>query len=324
MKFSEYLRKLDEGNLGHELEKQEKAKKEAEDNTVKEPSGETMLDPQTGKPFPKKGPLKDWQVPALKEDTQIEKDEEVPGKGTVRAKDKKTGKTSTTEVNMRGSEVENQHGETASEHRAGQSKSDQNFDDLRHPIGDSRRRGGARANPTPARGSFSNLHKDAAARDAAKKIGKKEVVNDSLEIPTRDALGRLSIYSMNEASQSALRRRLASSNVPHAEKQRAQANLNIKDKDSARRAEATAGDPETPLDVAVRAGDAMGKKPTPPPQKQRVLTPADKANANTNAPKWIKKKTEEHEQEQALGREADRRADARGMTDRQSHLDEPR
>jgi hypothetical protein len=151
-------------------------------NTVKEPSGEVMLDPKTGKPFPKKGPLKDWQIPSLKEDTQIVKDEEVPGKGTVRAKDKKTGKTSTTEVNMRGSEVENQHGETASEHRAGQSKSDQNFDDLRHPIGDSRRRGGARANPTPARGSFSKLHRE------------------SVEIPERDALGRLSIYSMQEAS----------------------------------------------------------------------------------------------------------------------------
>ena len=107
MRFSEYLR-LDEGNLGHELEKQEAAKpkvgknlqkiaaakpaetaddnakrkewrdslrstgddggaKAARENTVKEPNGETMLDPKTGKPFPKTGPLKDWQIPSLRE-----------------------------------------------------------------------------------------------------------------------------------------------------------------------------------------------------------------------------------------------------------------
>ena len=110
MKFSEYLRKLDEGNLGHELEKQERAKKEldvsslAEDNTVKEPSGETMLDPKTGKPFPKKGPLKDWQVPALKEDWR-------------QTNPRYTGEND-------GDDVEkyperNRQGETPEEHRAG-------------------------------------------------------------------------------------------------------------------------------------------------------------------------------------------------------------
>ena len=35
-------------------------------NTVDD-HGEVMLDPKTGKPFPKKGPLKDWQIPSLSE-----------------------------------------------------------------------------------------------------------------------------------------------------------------------------------------------------------------------------------------------------------------
>ena len=198
MKFSEYLRKLDEGNLGHELEKQEAVKpkvgknlqkiaaakpaetaddnakrkewrdslrstgddggaKAARENTVKEPNGETMLDPKTGKPFPKTGPLKDWQIPSLKEDWRQtdpghtrEDEEDVPDKP----------------VNTKRWD--------------GHGKEPEGYEDAGGPIGED---------------GTAELRKKPAMKKPAMKP-----VNDSLEIPMRDALGRLSIYSMQEAS----------------------------------------------------------------------------------------------------------------------------
>ena len=188
MRFSEYLR-LNEGNYGHEFgeeaEKHEAAKeanrehaaaKRAEstmapkqprqpeppkkadppkekDNTVDD-HGEVMLDPVTGKPFPKKGPLKDWQIPSLKES-------ERPGEAYNYGRDE-------------------------------EDEPEENTEDDGHA-------------PKPK--NTLTVAQLAAKRKA----------NESVEIPERDALGRLSIYSMNEASKSALRRRLASSNVSHAE-----------------------------------------------------------------------------------------------------------
>ena len=183
MKFSEYLRKLDEGNLGHELEKQEAVKpkvgrnlqkvsdmtqspgEQADDsakrkgwrdslrstgddgkNTVKEPNGEVMNDPVTGKPFPKKGPLKDWQIPSLKEDNR-QYDPNV-----TRENDDDDGGFDT--------------------------GNDNSVDDGHAP---------KKKNTKTA----AQLGAEAAA---------KKAVNDSLEIPMRDALGRLSIYSMTESS----------------------------------------------------------------------------------------------------------------------------
>lgn len=186
MKFSEYLRTLDEGNLGQELEKQEAAKpkvgrnlqkvsdmtqspgEQADDsakrkgwrdslrstgddgkNTVKEPNGETMLDPKTGKPFPKTGPLKDWQIPSLKEDWRQtdpghtrEDEEDVPDKP----------------VNTKRWD--------------GHGKEPEGYEDAGGPIGS----------------------------DGTVGLRKKTVKKESLEIPMRDALGRLSIYSMTESS----------------------------------------------------------------------------------------------------------------------------
>ena len=111
-------------------------------NTVKEPNGETMLDPKTGKPFPKKGPLKDWQIPSLKEDNR-QYDPNVTR--------------------------ENEEDEPA----------EKTEDDGHAP---------KKKNTKTA----AQLGAEAAA---------KKVVNDSLEIPMRDPLGRLSIYSMNEVNK---------------------------------------------------------------------------------------------------------------------------
>ena len=203
MKFSEYLR-LNEGNYGHDVEKgrlpkekepnlkvgensqevanrtmspeeQKRMASERSDwraklrptgddggaaNTVKEPSGETMLDPKTGKPFPKTGPLKDWQIPSLKEDNRQydpnvtrENEEEEPAEPSVGAghapkpRNTKTAKQLGIEARMKEREARE------------------------------------------ARLSNTIAHSEA-----------KRKANESVETPERDALGRLSIYSMQEAS----------------------------------------------------------------------------------------------------------------------------
>ena len=208
MKFSEYLRKLDEGNLGHELEKQEAAKKKPDlkvgehsqevadrtmsseeqkkmaskrsdwraklrptgddgKNTVKEPSGETMLDPVTGKPFPKTGSLKDWQIPSLREDHRQydpnvtrENEEDEPEEDTEddghapKPKNTKTAKQLGIEARMKERDARE------------------------------------------ARLSNTIAHSEA-----------KRKANESVEIPERDALGRLSIYSMQESSTNKFQRK---------------------------------------------------------------------------------------------------------------------
>ena len=106
-------------------------------NTVKEPSGEVMNDPKTGKPFPKTGPLKDWQIPSLRES-------ERPGEAINYGRDEEDEPAEKTE------------------------------DDGHAP-------------------------KPKNTLTVAQLAAKRKA-NESVEIPERDALGRLSIYSMQEAS----------------------------------------------------------------------------------------------------------------------------
>jgi len=258
MKFSQYLRTLDEGNLGHELEKQEKAKKE---NTVDD-HGEVMLDPVTGKPFPKKGPLKDWQIPSLEES-------ERPGEAINYGRD------------------EEDEPEREEEEWDGHEPKPRNT-------------------------------------KTAKQLGieAKRKANESIEAPERDALGRLSIQVIGEGGVGHMRRQLASKNIPASQKREVQQRLHDKETRDKPRQLKRAGDPNTPLDVAVNAADRASDPVTPAPKKQRVLTPADKAKAKKNAPKWVKKKEQDAIDAHDVA-EADRRENAVGM-DRQSHLDEPK
>jgi hypothetical protein len=237
MKFSDYLRTLDEGNLGHELEKQEAAKpkvgknlqkiasnkpaetaddnakradwkaslrptgddggaKAERENTVKEPSGEVMNDPKTGKPFPKTGPLKDWQIPSLKEDWR----QTDPGHTREDEEDVPDKPVDTKKWNGHGKEPEG-------------------YEDAGGPI--------------DSEGNAALRKKPAMKKPAMKKPAMKPV-NDSIERPTRDALGRLSIYAINEkASDRTAARKM-------------------------KKLDAVAEDPKSEMNDAVNAADESG------------------------------------------------------------------
>lgn len=89
------------------------------------------------------------------------------------------------------------------------------------------------------------------------------------------------------------KRQLASSHIPAAQKRIIQQKLRDAELKARKRQQATAGNPDTELDVAVRAGDAASEPVTSAPQKQRTLTPAAKQKAQDNAPAWVKKKRAE-------------------------------
>jgi len=159
MRFSEYLR-LDEGNYGHDVEKGRLPKKK-KPNTVDD-HGEVMLDPKTGKPFPAKGPLKDWQIPSLREDHR-QYDPNV-----TRENEEDESKSSTPPVI------------TNPKHP----KYNPN-----HPT-NVRRRNNKIENRMKEREAREKRLKDTIEHSEAKRKA-----NESVEVPTRDALGRLSIRS---------------------------------------------------------------------------------------------------------------------------------
>ena len=207
MKFSEYLRKLDEGNLGHELEKQEAAKKKPDlkvgkhsqevadrtmsseeqekmaserknwraklrptgddgKNTVKEPNGETMLDPKTGKPFPKKGPLKDWQVPSLRES-------ERPGEAINYGRDEGEESSESTPVITNPAHPDYKANDPHNVRRRNNSKE----------LAERRRQEEIQNRMTEREAREARLSNTIAHSESKRKA------NESVEIPERDALG---------------------------------------------------------------------------------------------------------------------------------------
>lgn len=164
-----------------------------------------------------------------------------------------------------------------------------------------------------------DIMRDPVTGNPVPKKPKKEKINDSIE---RDALGRISIKSIQEGSAHE-RRQLASKNIPYSEKRKIQKKLHDKELKDRKRQMKRASDPDTSLDTAVRAADAASEPVTPAPKKQLRLTSAQKAKAKENAPAWVKKRTAQAEEDENLLQQASDRENAVGMN-RQSHLDKPK
>lgn len=132
------------------------------------------------------------------------------------------------------------------------------------------------------------------------------VKKESLEIPTRDALGRLSINSINEASKAKLKRKLKSGNTTYTEKQAAMKQLKLKQADQKKRATKRAAT-EPDLSIAVRAGDAASEGSVVLPGGDKPLKRSKLRPGSADL--------QRHEDEQADSRSGDEGAP------RQKHLD---
>jgi hypothetical protein len=300
MRFSEYLR-LDEGNYGHDVEKGRIPKKK-KPNTVDD-HGEVMLDPKTGKPFPAKGPLKDWQIPSLKEDHR-QYDPNV-----TRENEEDESKSSTPPVitNPKHPDYDPNHPTNVRRRRNEEELAAKENAEEDEKVYLARRGGKNRRVGRPKSGRRS-----------------EDLQNDSLEIPMRDALGRLSIYNINEGVAH-WKRQLKSKNITAAEKRKIQQKLHDKETRDRPRQLKRAGDPDTSLDIAVNAGDIGSESVTPAPKKQRVSTPAETAKNKKNAPKWVKKMSKKDRDARDANNvdDAEMRAGGEGIP-RQRHLDEPK
>ena len=266
MRFSEYLINLNEGNLGHTLEKgfdaSSRGKEESSDIEVK--------------------PLKEWNAPTIDESYR-------PGEAYNYGRDEEDEKEEPVEWDGKGKPPPGWVDKEEEKAYLARRRS-------------KKRRGGRR------------------------KSGRRssDLQNDSLEIPMRDALGRLSIYSINEGVAH-MKRQLKSKNITAAEKRKIQQKLHDKETRDRPRQLARAGDSETPLDIAVNAADRASESVTPAPKKQRVSTPDETAKNKKNAPKWVKKMSKKDRDARDANNVADAEMRAGGEgTSRQSHLDEPK
>ena len=310
MRFSEYLINLNEGNLGHTLEKgfdaSSKGKEESSDIEVK--------------------PLKEWNAPTIDESYRPgeaynygrdEEDEE--GEAPVTRKKKNTlspaqirareaAELAAAKVKQKNAEAKEREVEKKVEKEEGEGV-------------DVEGRAVRAALQASRRGSSKSRRKGKPRSEGGSGRRSEDLQNDSLEIPMRDALGRLSIYSINEGVAH-MKRQLKSKNITAAEKRKIQQKLHDKETRDRPRQLARAGDSKTPLDIAVNAADRASEPVTPAPKKQRVSTPAETADHKENAPKWVKKMSEEERLARAANdaAEGERRGNAEGM-DRQSHLD---
>jgi len=266
MRFSEYLR-LNEGNYGHDVEKGRlpKGKKKAKKPNTVDDHGEVMLDPKTGKPFPAKGPLKDWQIPSLKEDWRqydpnITRENEGDDEYQPSRKDIERAKKPP----------------------------------VKKPAKKMRKKKGKPKKPEYKLPDFMNMPEFPSVK------------KESLEISTRDALGRLSINSINEASKAKLKRKLKSGNTTYAEKQAAMKQLKLKQADQKKRATKRAAT-EPDLSIAVRAGDAASEGSVVLPGGDKPLKRSKLRPGSADL--------QRHEDEQADSRSGDE------GTPRQKHLD---
>ena len=398
MNFSQYLR-LDEGNYGHDVDK----KRVPTGKTVTDLDGEPMLDPVTGKPLDADGPVEDekkvqldWQIPSLKEDwrqtdpghtradeeDEDEEEEEDDGEGSKwdGADNNSTNEGRKWEaVKSRVASAADESGVTAT--LAGAvpaylatggdlgstlatgaavggvalgTKLAKAYRGAKKPVNDSveiperdalgrlsiymeakklktTNKVKAKAkkptppgnnNPTPDYMQPPNMDFLTLKRKPVEPVEKE--ANESIEIPMRDALGRLSIYSIAEGVAH-MKRQLKSKNITAAEKRKIQQRLHDKETRDRPRQLARAGDPETPLDIAVNAADRASESVTPAPKKQRVSTPDETAKNKKNAPKWVKKMSKKDRDARDANNVADAEMRAGGEgTARQSHLDEPK
>tara|TARA_R110001583_G_scaffold103867_1_gene251190 strand:+ start:9563 stop:10414 length:852 start_codon:yes stop_codon:yes gene_type:complete len=282
MRFSEYLRTLDEGNYGHEYgqeaEKHEEALRanrehakvkrdeasigSSEENEAPE---ETPEEKEKAKKKEKAKNEKekeeedevqlDWQIPSLREDhRQYDPNVTRENKKSKRPKPVDT-------------ERWDGHGDPP-----------EGYEDAGGEIGS----------------------------DGTAELRKKSVKKESLEIPMRDSLGRLSIHSINEASKAKLKRKLKSGNTTYTQKQAAMKQLKLKQADQKKRATKRASTEED-LSVAVRAGDAASEKSVVLPGGDKPLKRSKLRPGSADL--------QRHEDEQADSRSSDE------GTPRQRHLD---
>jgi hypothetical protein len=183
--------------------------KAARENTVKEPNGETMLDPKTGKPFPKTGPLKDWQIPSLKEDWRQtdpghtrEDEEDVPDKPVNTKRWDGHGKEPDGYEDAGGPIGEDGTAElrkkTVKKNLGEAIKQAPGF--VKKPKFPSIRPNESDADTATREGMRDREAGEQRLKDTIAHSEAKRKANESVEIPMRDALGRLSIYSMTESS----------------------------------------------------------------------------------------------------------------------------
>ena len=318
MRFSEYLRTLDEGNYGHEYGPEADAHEEAlraNREHAKVKRDEDSIGSSEGEETP--------------EPTPEEKAEEKAKK----AKKKKAKKKKDEEGDEENDEVQLDW-QIPSLHEVGKSfgekEDEHNLTDPRGDEGDvpdkpvnTKRWDGHGKEPEGYEDAGGPIGEDGTAELRKKPVIKKPV-NDSLEIPMRDALGRLSIHSMTEGVAH-MKRQLASKNITAAEKRKIQQKLHDKETRDRPRQLKRAGDRDTPLDIAVNAADRASEKVTQAPKRQRVSTPAETAKNKKNAPKWVKKMSKEERDARDANNVADAEMRAGGEgTSRQSHLDEPK
>ena len=237
-------------------------------NTVKEPSGETMLDPQTGKPFPKKGPLKDWQIPSLREDHRQydpnvtrENEEDEPEETTEDDGHAPKPKNTLTVAQL------------AAKKNLGEAIKKSGLPPLKRSPGDTAP--GFMRKPEIPSIRPNESDKDTAIRDRMnsrdareqklKDTISKRQANESVGIPERDALGRLSIYSMQESSTNKFQRKAL---------KRANMGKQLSNADSGRVMRNTKADPSTRTNAGENYKD---------PQADRDANDAAEADRRENA-----------------------------------------
>ena len=237
-------------------------------NTVKEPSGEVMNDPKTGKPFPKTGPLKDWQVPSLRES-------ERPGEAINYGRDEEDEPEENTEDDGHAPKPKNTLtvAQLAAKKNLGEAIKKSGLPPLKRSPGDTvpgflkkPEFPSIRPNESDEDTAIRDRMKSRDAREQRLKdtISKRQA-NESVGIPERDALGRLSIYSMQESSTNKFQRKAL---------KRANMGKKLSNADSGRVMRNTKADPSTRTNAGENYKD---------PQADRDANDAAEADRRENA-----------------------------------------
>jgi len=291
MRFSEYLRTLDEGNYGHEFgEEAEKheAALAANRELAKVKRDEASI-----------GSSEEHEAP---EETPEEKEK---AKKKEKAKNKKKKeKEEEDEV-----QLDWQIPSLRESERPGEAINYGRDEEDESPKPVNTERWDGHGNPPEG-------YEDAGGKigsDGTVKLRKKSVKKESVETPERDALGRISIHSINEASKARLKRKLKSGNTTYTQKQAAMKQLKLKQADQQKRAKKRASTEED-LSIAVRAGDAVGEKSVVLPGGDKPLKRSKLRPGSADL-----QRHEDREADEGASREQEKR-----NTGRNRHLDEPK
>jgi hypothetical protein len=300
MRFSEYLRTLDEGNYGHEYGQE--AEKHEEALRANREHAQAQRDENSI------GSSEDHEAP---EETPEEKE---------KAKKKEKSKNKKKKEEEEGEEDEVQlDWQIPSLHEVGKSfgekEDEHNLTDPRGNEGDVPDKP-VNTERWDGHGKEPKGYEDAGGpigSDGTVELRKKTVKKESLEIPMRDALGRLSIRSINEASKAKLKRKLKSGNTTYTQKQAAMKQLKLKQADQKKRATKRASTEED-LSVAVRAGDAASENSVVLPGGDKPLKRSKLRPGSADL-----QRHEDREADEGASREEEKR-----NTGRNRHLDTPK